>query len=46
MDALGRAAALGYTDAVLAWPRPDGPMAGDPALVEAVAARLPEVHAL
>ena len=46
VDALGRAAALGYTDAVLAWPRPDGPMAGDPALVEAVAARLPEVHAL
>ncbi|GAB2575007.1 LLM class flavin-dependent oxidoreductase [Microlunatus antarcticus] len=44
VDALGRAAALGYTDAVLAWPRPDGPMAGDPALVEAVAARLPEVR--
>ena len=46
VDAFGRAAALGYTDAVLAWPRPDGPMAGDPALVEALAARLPEVHAL
>ena len=45
VDAFGRAAALGYTDAVLAWPRPDGPMAGDPALVEALAARLPEVHA-
>ncbi len=46
VDALGRAAALGYTDAVLAWPRPDGPMAGDPALVEAVASRLPDIHAL
>ncbi|MGI3779781.1 MAG: LLM class flavin-dependent oxidoreductase [Janthinobacterium lividum] len=46
VDALGRAAALGFTDAVLAWPRPDGVMAGDPALVEALAARLPEVRAL
>ncbi|SEQ68656.1 LLM class flavin-dependent oxidoreductase [Microlunatus flavus] len=46
VDALGRAAGLGFTDAVLAWPRPDGPMAGDPGLVEAVAARLPEVQAL
>lgn len=46
VDALGRAAALGYTDAVFAWPRPDGAMAGDPGLVEALADRLPEVHAL
>lgn len=46
VEAAGRAAALGYTDVVLAWPRPGGPMAGDPALVEAVAARLPEIHAL
>jgi alkanesulfonate monooxygenase SsuD/methylene tetrahydromethanopterin reductase-like flavin-dependent oxidoreductase (luciferase family) len=46
VDALGRAAALGFTDAVLAWPRPDGAMAGDPGLVEAVAARLPEIRAL
>ena len=46
VDAAGRAAALGYTDVVIGWPRPDGPMAGDPALLEAVAARLPEVHAL
>ena len=46
VDALGRAAALGFTDAVLAWPRPDGAMAGDPALLEALATRLPEVHAL
>ncbi|GAA3556382.1 LLM class flavin-dependent oxidoreductase [Microlunatus spumicola] len=46
VDAVGRAAELGFTDVVLAWPRPDGPMAGDPALVEAVAARLPELHAL
>ena len=46
LDALGRAAALGYTDAVVAWPRPDGPMAGDPAVLEALAGRLDEVHAL
>ena len=46
VDAAGRAAELGFTDVVIAWPRPDGPMAGDPALVEAVAARLPELHAL
>jgi len=45
VDAVGRAAALGYTDVVLAWPRPDGVMAGDPGLLEAVAARLPEIHA-
>lgn len=46
VDAVGRAAGLGFTDVVLAWPRPEGAMAGDPGLVEAVAARLPEVHAL
>jgi alkanesulfonate monooxygenase SsuD/methylene tetrahydromethanopterin reductase-like flavin-dependent oxidoreductase (luciferase family) len=46
VDSIGRAAALGFTDVVIAWPRPDGAMAGDPALVEAVAARLPEIHAL
>ena len=46
LDALGRAAALGYTDAVLAWPRPDGAMAGDPAVLEALAGRLDEVRAL
>jgi len=46
VDAAGRAAALGFTDVVLAWPRPHGAMAGDPVLVEAVAARLPEIHAL
>lgn len=46
VDAVGRAAALGFTDVVIAWPRPDGAMAGDPGLVEALAARLPEIHAL
>jgi alkanesulfonate monooxygenase SsuD/methylene tetrahydromethanopterin reductase-like flavin-dependent oxidoreductase (luciferase family) len=46
LDAIGRAAALDFTDVVLAWPRPAGAMAGDPALVEALAARLPEAHAL
>ncbi len=33
-----RAASLGFTDIVCHWPRPDGPYAGDPAVVEAVAA--------
>jgi alkanesulfonate monooxygenase SsuD/methylene tetrahydromethanopterin reductase-like flavin-dependent oxidoreductase (luciferase family) len=46
LDALARAAGLGFTDAVIAWPRPDGAMAGDPGLVEALARRLDEVHAL
>ena len=46
VDSVGRAAALGFTDVVIAWPRPGGAMAGDPALIEAVAARLPEIHAL
>ena len=46
VDAVGRAAALGFTDVVLAWPRPEGAFAGNPALIEAVAARLPELHAL
>jgi alkanesulfonate monooxygenase SsuD/methylene tetrahydromethanopterin reductase-like flavin-dependent oxidoreductase (luciferase family) len=46
VDAVGRAAALGFTDVVIAWPRPEGAMAGNPGLVEAMAARLPEVHAL
>ena len=33
-------------DVVFAWPRPEGAMAGNPGLVEAVAARLHDIHAL
>jgi alkanesulfonate monooxygenase SsuD/methylene tetrahydromethanopterin reductase-like flavin-dependent oxidoreductase (luciferase family) len=39
-DAAGRAAALGFTDVITHWPRPDGPYAGDEAVLEAVAADL------
>lgn len=35
----GRAAELGFTDVVSHWPRPDGPYAGDEAVVAAVAGR-------
>jgi alkanesulfonate monooxygenase SsuD/methylene tetrahydromethanopterin reductase-like flavin-dependent oxidoreductase (luciferase family) len=34
----GRAAELGFTDVVTHWPRPEGPYAGDEAVLEAVAA--------
>lgn len=37
-DLAGRAAELGFTDVVTHWPRPDGPYAGDVAVLEAVAA--------
>lgn len=36
----GRAADLGFTDVVTHWPRPDGPYAGDEAVLEQVAAGL------
>jgi alkanesulfonate monooxygenase SsuD/methylene tetrahydromethanopterin reductase-like flavin-dependent oxidoreductase (luciferase family) len=39
-DAVGRAASLGFTDAVTHWPRPDGSYAGDESVLEAVAAGL------
>lgn len=38
-DVVGRVAALGFTDVITHWPRPDGPYAGDPAVLEEVAAR-------
>lgn len=42
-DAVGRAGELGFTDVVTHWPRPDGPYAGSPAVLERVAAEvLPE----
>ena len=37
-EMIGRAAELGFTDVVTHWPRPDGPYAGDVAVLEAVAA--------
>jgi alkanesulfonate monooxygenase SsuD/methylene tetrahydromethanopterin reductase-like flavin-dependent oxidoreductase (luciferase family) len=39
-DATGRAGELGFTDVITHWPRPDGPYAGDEAVLEAVAANL------
>lgn len=36
----GRAAGLGFTDVVTHWPRESGPYAGDPAVLEEVAARV------
>lgn len=36
----GRAAALGFTDVVTHWPRPEGPYAGDESVLEQVAAGL------
>jgi alkanesulfonate monooxygenase SsuD/methylene tetrahydromethanopterin reductase-like flavin-dependent oxidoreductase (luciferase family) len=37
-EMVGRAAELGFTDVITHWPRPDGPYAGDVAVLEAVAA--------
>jgi alkanesulfonate monooxygenase SsuD/methylene tetrahydromethanopterin reductase-like flavin-dependent oxidoreductase (luciferase family) len=39
-DAAGRAGELGFTDVITHWPRPEGPYAGDEAVLEAVAATL------
>ena len=39
-DAAGRAAELGFTDAVLHWPRPSGAYAGDDALLDEIAGTL------
>ena len=36
----GRAAELGFTDAVTHWPRPEGPYAGEESVLEEVATRL------
>lgn len=43
-DAAGRAGELGFTDVITHWPRPDGPYAGDEAVLEAVAAGLLSRH--
>lgn len=39
-DAVGRAAGLGFTDVIVHWPRPSGVYAGDPAVLDDVAAEL------
>jgi alkanesulfonate monooxygenase SsuD/methylene tetrahydromethanopterin reductase-like flavin-dependent oxidoreductase (luciferase family) len=39
-DDVGRAGALGFTDVVIAWPRPEAPFAGSPRVLEDLAARM------
>lgn len=39
-ELVGRAEQLGFTDVIVHWPRPDGPYAGDPAILDEVATRL------
>ncbi|WP_273652263.1 LLM class flavin-dependent oxidoreductase [Cellulomonas fimi] len=46
VEGVERAAALGFTDVVVHWPRPDGVYAGRESVLEAFAARLPELQAL
>nr|WP_296068547.1 LLM class flavin-dependent oxidoreductase [uncultured Actinoplanes sp.] len=43
-DAAGRAAALGFTDAITHWPRSSSWYAGDEKVLESVAARLPRLR--
>jgi hypothetical protein len=45
-EELGRAAELGFTDVVLAWPRPDGPFAGEERLLDLLADELDALHRL
>ena len=45
-DAVGRAAALGFTDVVAHWPRPGGWYAGDEKVLETVAGLLPRLRAV
>jgi hypothetical protein len=44
VDAVGRAAELGFTDVVTHWPRPSGVYAGSEAVLEEVAALLPTLR--
>ncbi len=39
-ELVGRAEEMGFTDVIVHWPRPDGPYAGDPAVLDDVAERL------
>jgi alkanesulfonate monooxygenase SsuD/methylene tetrahydromethanopterin reductase-like flavin-dependent oxidoreductase (luciferase family) len=43
-DAVGRAAALGFTDAITHWPRASGWYAGDEKVLESVVAQLPRLR--
>lgn len=43
-DMVGRAADLGFTDVIVHHPRPDGIYAGDPAILDDVAALLPRLR--
>lgn len=43
-DAIGRAAALGFTDAITHWPRASSWYAGDEKVLESVAQRLPSLR--
>ena len=43
-DAAGRAAALGFTDVVVHWPRPTGVYAGDDSVLDAIAGLLTDGH--
>ena len=43
-EAFGRAAELGFTDVVIAWPRPNEPFAGDERLLADLAAQLDSIH--
>jgi hypothetical protein len=37
---VGQAAALGFTDVITHWPRPDGPYAGEVSVLEKVASQV------
>lgn len=45
-DQIGQAAALGFTDVALAWPRPDRPFRGDERVLDTVAGALSELRRL
>ena len=46
VDLIGRAATFGFTDVVLAWPRPTEPYRGEEAWMDVLAAELPALRAL
>jgi len=44
VDAVGRYSELGFTDVVVHYPRANAPYAGDPRMIEEIAAALPTLH--
>jgi hypothetical protein len=46
VDHIAHASTLGFTDVVLAWPRPTEPYRGDEAWMDGLAAELPELRRL